>query len=1076
MGTIEFISAGAGSGKTYTLAQRLDAELSSGRVRPGGVLATTFTKKAATELRERVRGHLIDRQAFGLANAIGQARIGTVNAVCAALLQRFAFEAGLPPEQQVLDEAGAEQLLREAVDEVVESTHLEELLDAATRLELLELPRAGPPPWRTTLTQIVSDARANAIDADRLRAMGSINAAGLAAHLSAPTKVDLDRRLRSALTAVLPQLQAAVANGGANKTAMYQARVERALQALQTGSLNWSQWNALSSEEPQASLRAAVAPVKAVAARHREHPRLRADLQQYLQRLFALAGDTLDAYARRKRELGAVDFADQERLLLDILDQDSVAQTLRDELDLLMVDEFQDTSPIQLALFLRLAGFAQRTVWVGDIKQAIYGFRGSDAQLMRSVVDALPAMGGTKDVLPYSFRSRPSLVSLVNEVFGRAFAGIKPADVALAPKRKELRGTAALEDWILAGKNKGAIQQSLVAGIRGLVAQGVKVTDPRTNVTRALRYADIAILARSNDNVQDIAAALGASRIPSLTSQPGLLSQPEAVLALACLRRLDNEEDTVATAEIVSLGDCEEPEVWLADRLAWIQAGGSYRHWKEGLVGDAGTNTAAHPVLAALRELRARAELMSPSELVALVLARCKIALRVLQWSRNPDLARRRLANLDRLQALVAQYEDEAPAARQAATLSGFLIWLQRLEAEGKDALAVPAVDAVQVLTYHTAKGLEWPVVVLTDLAGEVKDRVWDLQARSGKAFDATAPLSDRYLHYWPWPYGAQDKADLDGLVRGCPEGARAITEAVEEHKRLLYVAMTRARDVLVVARAAKTPDGPWMATVGLAQFLERARNAKTILPLDRAGTGAIGLADGVVVPFRRQILEPDEAVAQDEVEGSLSWFTAATTQTARPSLFVSPSFAVGGDAQVLEFVRFGEAVDTSATSDRATLGAAIHACLAVDLAVPGQRLTVEQIEQILVRLGASAMLTSADTQTVLTAFCGWLRGRWPGAQIVVEAPIEQPLPGGQILSGRTDLLLRINEPPSWVLLDHKSTEIADVVTARAVAGQYVGQLRAYRDAITTATGLPVAETWLSFPLAGCAARIGLQS
>src|SRR6266404_1620525 len=101
--TLRFISAGAGSGKTYRLTELLHQMLADGRVRPSGILATTFTNKAAAELRERVRSHLIHQGQHMLATAIGQARIGTVNSVCGNLLARFAFEAGMPVEQRVLD-------------------------------------------------------------------------------------------------------------------------------------------------------------------------------------------------------------------------------------------------------------------------------------------------------------------------------------------------------------------------------------------------------------------------------------------------------------------------------------------------------------------------------------------------------------------------------------------------------------------------------------------------------------------------------------------------------------------------------------------------------------------------------------------------------------------------------------------------------------------------------------------------------------------------------------------------------------------------------------------------------------
>ena len=92
-GTLRFVSAGAGTGKTYRLTEILHEKLRSKQARPGGVIAMTFTRKAAAELRERVRTALLEKGEFALANAMGQARIGTVNSVCGGLLDRFAFEA-----------------------------------------------------------------------------------------------------------------------------------------------------------------------------------------------------------------------------------------------------------------------------------------------------------------------------------------------------------------------------------------------------------------------------------------------------------------------------------------------------------------------------------------------------------------------------------------------------------------------------------------------------------------------------------------------------------------------------------------------------------------------------------------------------------------------------------------------------------------------------------------------------------------------------------------------------------------------------------------------------------------------
>jgi ATP-dependent helicase/nuclease subunit A len=768
---IRFISAGAGSGKTYRLTELLLAELQAGRVRPAGVLATTFTKRAATELRERVRGFLISQGEFTRADAVGSARIGTVNSVCGSLLQRFAFEAGLPTEQRVLDEARAGQLLREAVDTVIEGHALSELLQVARRLSLDADPRGGKPPWQDALGKLVDQARANAIDAELLRGFGTANADNLLSHFPAPAKMDLDARLAAALAAAIPGVTQSLQDNAQKNTKEYLDLLVSAQRDLAQHTLAWSAWNKL-TVCGSAKVKTLAEPVMEAAAMLASHAGLHADLRRYLELMFALAADTLDAYASAKRQIGALDFTDQERLLLDVLDHPFVASTLGEELDLLMVDEFQDTSPIQLALFLKLARYARQVVWVGDIKQAIYGFRGSDTALMRSVIEALPKLGGTKEVLAHSWRSRPALVEFVNHVFATRFEGLAASEVTLSAKRPEIDGTVAIADWLIEGNNAETRNQALAAGIQRLLASGSQIMDPKSEQLRAVRAADIAILARANDTVKDIAAALEAAGIASATQQPGLLGEPEVVLALACIRRLNDDGDTLATAEIVSLADCAEPETWLVDRLEWLAAGEAHGEWKERAI-------AGHEpqvILETLRSLRDQAAVLTPREAVELVIARCGLARRVVQWQQGADRARVRLANLDRVIGLAQQYEDECLSGRDAASLSGLLLWLQDLQANELDTKALPAVDAVQVMTHHAAKGLEWPVVVLCDLASDVRDRLWGVQTESLAAFDVDRPLHRRFVRYWPWAFGAQKKVDdrrRDRLLAGRASGAR---------------------------------------------------------------------------------------------------------------------------------------------------------------------------------------------------------------------------------------------------------------------------------------------------------------
>ncbi|MGS0754809.1 UvrD-helicase domain-containing protein [Roseateles sp. GG27B] len=863
-GKIHFISAGAGSGKTFALTELMHRELSSGNVSPAGVLATTFTKRAATELRDRVTAHLIDKQAFELANQMSRARIGTVNSVCGSLLQRFAFEAAMPVEQTVLDEDRAEQLLREAIDAAATPVVLEHLMRVAGRLSLHKNQQGGRPPWQVALRRLIDQARANGIEADSLINMGRKNASNLLAHFPVPVAIDLDTGLAQEIARVLPHVQAAAAAGGKKVTATYLERLEDSARLLMQHNMGWADWVRLAKAAPEKGLQAQVQGVTDTAAQYLQHPRLRTDIQAYLESLFSLAGAALAVYAQLKNERGAVDFIDQERRLLDALADPALAQTLSSELELLLVDEFQDTSPIQLALFLKLADCAQKVVWVGDVKQAIYGFRGGDADLMRAVMANLPALGGSQQILTQSWRARPPLVQVVNQLFTKVFTESPADQVILRPTRADTPG-AALADWILEGGNQALQYRALASGIARLMAEGREVVDRTDGSSRPLRHADIAVLAQSHAHLAGLAHVLLELGLPCSSEQAGLLATPEAVLALACLRRFNDPEDTLASAEILALADGLEPEVWLADRLRWLAQGRPPGEWMR----TPPCGSAAGQIATALAALVGQRLLLSPREIVEAILLRCQLPRRVLQWQPSAPVGRQRLANLDQLLALATRYEDDCSASRAVASVAGLLLYLQTIERKGQDICAQPALNALQLLTHHGAKGLEWPVVILCDLHADLGDSLWGIQAECAAPLDVRAPLQGRFLRYWPWPFGPQKQLKLADDMAQTPLGQRLRLAAVNEAQRLLYVSMTRARELLVLARPAKQLDGEWMQTIALAALLPEADDAAAIL-----------LEGELRVPFERWRL-PSAAVP---VVGSptpevLHWFAVSKVE-----------------------------------------------------------------------------------------------------------------------------------------------------------------------------------------------------
>lgn len=1041
---IIFISAGAGSGKTHRLTEILHRELTGSDVRPSGVIATTFTKKAATELRERVREHLLMQGSFGLANSMGQARIGTVNSVCGQLIARFAFEAGMSTEQQVLEETQGALLLSRAIDAVLDGPAMTDLLSLVRRLGLEE-------DWKEALQSLVNQIRSNDIPLAAVPGFAKSNADDLLRHFPKPVGQDFDTDLLKAIRSALPEIEATALSGGKKNTNAYLALIKGFARNLERRSAAWSEWVKVSKEAPEASLRQTIEPIAELAGRFAEDRGLHADLRRYLELMFDLASRALANYQAIKQELGVLDFADQEHQLLGLLDHPEVSAVLDEELDLLMVDEFQDTSPIQLALFLKLARFAKKVYWVGDIKQAIYGFRGSDTELMQSILKALPGMGGTKEVLPSSWRSRPDLVKVVNAVFTHAFENSLPKEeVELKPERTESLTGPALANWILGGKNAGLEASALASGVRKLFDSGYTIYDKPNKTLRPVRYGDVAILSYSHTGVKSLAVALSAQGIPVATAQPGLLATPESTLTLACLRRLNDPGDTVATAEIVSLADSVEPEVWVANRLKYLAKDGDAELWSEqGIDGHP-----AHPLLETIAGLRSTLPVLAPREALATVIAACAIPEKVVCWTPDPDRVRVRLANLEAMIQLADQYEDLCRSGQHAASISGLILWFGEIAQQEQDMLAEPAIDAVKVMTHHAAKGLEWPVVILTDLAKDIKDRLWSISAQSGASFDAQNPLSDRSIRYWPWPFGQQKKVAVADAIARTPMAESFRKSAVEESKRLLYVSMTRARDLLVLARSSRKMSGEWLDCIEAPWLLQDE------------GTETMALPSGDHIKAERWVLDPVEEPEHRgcAMSGPLYWFQVAGDREPRLPLNFNPSSAQKVLATVLEKCRIGERIPVAKGADMSVLGTAIHACIGLSFTDRRAPLSEAEVESILYGFDVMDYLAPAAVLRQVNAFHDWLNSRWPGAKAYAEIAVQRNLPAGQVLNGRIDLLLETNA--GWILIDHKSSQLAPDHWDQ-LADEYGAQMEAYASAVERGSGKPVLERWLFLPVAG---------
>jgi ATP-dependent exoDNAse (exonuclease V) beta subunit len=444
------------------------------------------------------------------------------------------------------------------------------------------------------------------------------------------------------------------------------------------------------------------------------------------------------------------------------------------------------------------------------------------------------------------------------------------------------------------------------------------------------------------------------------------------------------------------------------------------------------------------------------------VMIRCDLPKLVLQWQTDANQARQRLANLEALLEMADRYEDSCRNTQQAATISGLILWLNAEAAAEQDSLAEPAVDAVKVLTHHAAKGLEWPVVILADLSADLRDSTWNITATAKSGIDVHQPLKDRFIRFWPWPFGKQSTGIAVADAVALSDEAKGFQyQAREEAKRLLYVSMTRARDLLILAIEEKEKTHPWLETVA----------PDCLLP-ENIETTSLTLSNGEVLGYEHWTLAAaDEVLDSDGVKPTakpLYWFVTPS-QPARQPLSFSASGAEPVPCQVLECVQIGERIQIANQPDMGVLGTALHACIGASFSDPHSPLDEAEMAEILDGFDVLENIPAKDALRQTKALQEWIRRRWPTAQAIAEVPIELTLANGQNMNGRIDLLLKVAE--GWVLIDHKSSQLGAEKWPE-LAAQYSGQLAAYAGAIEQTTQQPVLEKWLYLPVAGGAVQI----
>jgi ATP-dependent helicase/nuclease subunit A len=858
------LEASAGTGKTRVLVERYINLLRAG-VDPSNVLAITFTRKAATEMRDRIMATLRAAAAAGelsparwrqLRDRTADIGVSTIDAFCLSLLREFPLEADLDPGFSMADETEVPRLIDESLDRAVRlcrglAREREELSLAFSQL--------GERRLRSGLAVLLNRRIvAPSVMARYLAAGPRDLTAAVAARRAATAVLDLLERspggierfiacgpphpVFALLSRALHALRAHVAGEHVLDPGRLQACLARVRDYFLTQDgrprsrsllpksvfLNARDW------ELQRDVVVRSAPQVAAILGD-----LRRDLNVVVSRGITQAFAIAEQEYRRTLERHAVlDFSGLLLHALALLRQMDEFSRSRFRLESryhhVLVDEFQDTSRAQWELVSLLvaawgagAGVAHdgplppSVFIVGDRKQSIYGFRDADVSLLRDAarfLEGLRAGDGVRQSISRSFRSVPALLSFINDVCvdiekvagrhdGFEYGERDQFPVDAGPFGEPVVG-------IIAEASAEACADVTADEIAGLIADGTTVRDRDTGVHRAIRPGDVAILFRSRESHREFEAALERRGVPSYVYKGlGFFDADEVKDVLALLWYLADPLSNLRAAaflrsRFVRLSDDAlqtlSPRIAdaLRDDLAPEQL----------LRLDAGDRLALTLARDETARWRGRVDRMPPAELLDAILRESAYAIE-LRGARLPQAHE----NLKKVRALVRRIQN-----RGYATLGRIAHFLDRL-AVGDDSNAViDARDAVQLMTVHAAKGLEFPVVFLVNLTRGTGNRREAVRLAAGQSGElAVVAVGD-----------FQSEADADAAARDR-----------EESKRVLYVALTRARDRLYISAPLKDgriqPGRGSLAEVMPASLIELMGQASSIDLLEwRAGSG----------------------------------------------------------------------------------------------------------------------------------------------------------------------------------------------------------------------------------------------
>lgn len=1129
------VSAGAGSGKTRVITERLMEYIdpSDSNTEPEEIdrfLVITFTRAAASELKGRIADAISARLSRNPSNRhlrrqlllCRNARIGTIHSFCGQLLREHAELAGISPAFRVLEEEKSQKLLEAALERVLERRYAE---GEEAFLHLADGVGAGRDDSRLAgaVLKLYRSAQSHARPDAWLSAQAGAEEAQWKDISETPWGRELTEELRSTVGFWAGRMEDCLSRMQEDPvlTRIYGDSFGVTAEALRDLEKAFAEgWDAAYAHFP--------VPFPRVGSPRAEHDRglaeeLKATRKQCAdemkrlggkyftassaellelfrrtapdrQMLVALCGDLETEFRRAKQRMNALDFSDLEHRSYALLTEgDGGRSALAEELAAgfreIMVDEYQDVSRVQDAIFHAVSREGTNLFFVGDVKQAIYRFRLADPTIFteksrRYAAD--PEHGGRLIQLQENFRSRPEILDAVNDVFlrcmserlgeldyrerdclrpGREVADRGPKPELLLLPREETDGDALRDEAALAGRRILELMQDC------------RITDDSATEggTRPLRFGDIAVLLRSaNADGGTFRRVFSSMGIPvSAGAGEDFYSSMEVSTVFSMLSLVDNPHRDIPLLTVL-----RSPAFGFSpDRLSLIRALSPDSDFYTAL-GKADEPDAKR-FLELLGGLRAAAVDLDPVRMVDRITEELEL---YPICSAMPD-AENRLRHLTDLSLMAERFLDSGERG-----LHRFVLWFENMRSRGTDpGTGGESGDAVQILSIHKSKGLEFPVVFVCGL---------------GKQFNSADTREPILIHP---RLGLGPKYSDTGLGIECPTLARrAIARALtgemkSEELRLLYVAMTRAKERLVMTaclrkaqeqlEGARTPAE--LNKIPAELLLSAQTPVRWLLPSAAAG---VHIDVRICTPETEEQSEEERETSVSseaspellrELETNLSWRYPFSAAEELPSKLTATELKDRAEldpdgAALFQEKRYRGSFRTP-EPDRIPLsaadrGTATHLVLQqIDFSKTG---STAEIASEIRRLREGEFLSpeeaaSVKPETVLHFFSSEL-GRRLLASDCREREFRFSLlcEGTELLGVGSEgekILLQgavdcfFEEEGGLVVIDYKTDRIPDGKTLDEKTERYRRQLAVYAAALRRITGKPVKERYLYY-------------